>query len=167
MTTNPKKISVEDCQGDLCCVSLTRDAPVEKKELQRQHHLYYHHHHLGWDAIGCFSLHKSSLPRTFPIYRFLLKLIWNQRYLHSSFWQKNSKKKTYSSHCSDHSAWGPDFSLTEVWNFSFPKLIVTKASFVPARKKESLLDLKYLEVVALYQHSYLYNPLLTIGWYKR
>ena len=53
MTTNPKKISVEDCQGDLCCVSLTRDAPVEKKEPQRQHHLYYHHHHhLGWDAIG-------------------------------------------------------------------------------------------------------------------
>ena len=39
--------------------------------------------------------------------------------------------QTHSSHCSDHSAWGPDFSLTEVWNFSFPKLIVTKASFVP------------------------------------
>ena len=81
MTTNPKKISVEDCQSDLCRVSLTRDAPVEKKELQRQHHLYYHHHHLGWDEIGCFSLNKSSLPYTFPIYRFLLKLIWNQLYI--------------------------------------------------------------------------------------
>ena len=41
------------------------------------------------------------------------------------------KMKTHSSHCSDHSAWAPDFSLTDVWNFSFPKLIVTNASFVP------------------------------------
>ena len=102
MTTNPKKISVEDCQSDLCRVSLTRDAPVEKKEPQRQHHLYYHDHHLGWDAIGSFSLHKSSLPRTFPIYRFLLKLIWNQLYIVPS--DKRILKKTYSSHCSDHSA---------------------------------------------------------------
>merc|ERR550517_1680562 len=41
------------------------------------------------------------------------------------------KMKTHSSHCSDHSAWAPDFALTDVWNFSFPKLIVTNASFVP------------------------------------
>ena len=37
----------------------------------------------------------------------------------------------YSSHCSDQSGVSL-FSLTDVWNFSFPRPIVTKASLVPA-----------------------------------
>ena len=37
---------------------------------------------------------------------------------------------TYNSHCSNHSGFSL-FSLTDVWNFSLPRPIVTKASFVP------------------------------------
>ena len=37
----------------------------------------------------------------------------------------------YNSHCSDQSGVSL-FSLTDVWNFSFPRPIVTKASLVPA-----------------------------------
>ncbi len=40
-------------------------------------------------------------------------------------------KYTHSSHCSHHSAFSLAFSLTEVWYFSFPSPIVTKASLVP------------------------------------
>ena len=45
-----------------------------------------------------------------------------------SFFCFNSS--TYSSHCSNHSGFSL-FSLTDVWNFSLPSPIVTKASFVP------------------------------------
>ena len=37
----------------------------------------------------------------------------------------------YNSHCSDQSGVSV-FSLTDVWNFSFPRPIVTNASLVPA-----------------------------------
>ena len=45
------------------------------------------------------------------------------------------KNNTYNSHCSHQSTDSVAFSLTEVWYFSLPKAIVTKASFVPERKK--------------------------------
>ena len=38
---------------------------------------------------------------------------------------------THSSHCSHHSAFSLAFSLTEVWYFSLPSPMVTKASLVP------------------------------------
>ena len=50
--------------------------------------------------------------------------------------RKGAKSSSYSSHCSLHSTGSEDFSFTEVWNFSFPRAIVTKASFVP--EKQSL-----------------------------
>ena len=45
------------------------------------------------------------------------------------------KNNTYNSHCSHQSTDSVAFSLTEVWYFSLPKAIVTKASFVPETKK--------------------------------
>ena len=47
----------------------------------------------------------------------------------SSFFRE--EMQTYSSHCSHHSTGLTAFSLTLVWYFSFPKAIVTRASFVP------------------------------------
>ena len=47
-----------------------------------------------------------------------------------SLYDKFSVKIPYSSHCSDQSGVSL-FSLTDVWNFSFPRPIVTNASFVP------------------------------------
>ena len=49
------------------------------------------------------------------------------------------KNNTYNSHCSHQSTDSVAFSLTEVWYFSLPKAIVTKASFVPERKKSNNL----------------------------
>ena len=47
--------------------------------------------------------------------------------------------KTYNSHCSHQSTFSVAFSFTEVWYFSLPKAIVTKASFVPENKKKEII----------------------------
>ena len=65
----------------------------------------------------------SGRPQT---YFHIVVLPYNNQFL--SFFCFNSS--TYSSHCSNHSGFSL-FSLTDVWNFSLPSPMVTKASFVP------------------------------------
>ena len=48
---------------------------------------------------------------------------------------------TYSSHSSCHSRFVGDFNLTDVWNFSFPKEIVTKQSLVPVKQRFKMIKM--------------------------
>ena len=83
-------------------------------------------------------------------------------YLDKDFFCENCT--TYNSHCSHHSTESVAFSLTEVWYFSFPKPIVTKASLVPAKIRENELKLRSsFTFMTSPKAQFLYTDILLFG----
>ena len=85
-------------------------------------------------------------------------LCWNTPEIFS-FFLNDFNSITHSSHCSFHSTSSPDFTFTEVWNFSLPSAMQTNASFVPDNywvQSQLLLD-------DLVYHS---SPLCSTLWHS-